>query len=61
MDVHKWIEWEVSKDESTYEWRVEVIDIKTGDCFVTIFSGPLAESRALEYADFKNGTREHKE
>lgn len=37
------------------EWRVERIDMKTGDCFVTLFSGQDAEARAHEYAAFKNG------
>ena len=35
-------------------FRVEAIDHKEGDCFVTIFSGPNAESRATEYAAWKN-------
>jgi hypothetical protein len=37
------------------EWRVECIDAKSGDVFVAIFSGPVAEERAREYAAFKNG------
>ena len=40
--------------ESPNDWRVEYIDAKSGDCFVTIFSGPLAQERAVEYARFKN-------
>jgi hypothetical protein len=36
------------------EWRVEVINSRTGDVLVAIFSGPLARERANEYADFKN-------
>ena len=36
------------------EWRVEAIDIKSGDVFVTVFSGPSAQDRANEYAAFKN-------
>lgn len=35
-------------------WRVEGIDAKTGECFVTIFSGPDARKRALDYADHLN-------
>jgi len=35
------------------DWRVEAIDSKSGDVFVTIFCGPLAEERAREYAKFK--------
>jgi hypothetical protein len=36
------------------EWRVESINFRTGDVFVAIFYGPLAQQRAIEYADFKN-------
>ena len=36
------------------EWRVETINSRTGDVFVAIFCGPLAQQRAVEYADFKN-------
>ena len=36
------------------EWRVEALNSKTGDVFVAIFCGPLAQQRAVEYADFKN-------
>jgi hypothetical protein len=36
------------------EWRVETINSRTGDVFVAIFCGPLAQQRAMEYADFKN-------
>ena len=36
------------------EWRVEVINSRTGDVLVAIFSGSLARERANEYADFKN-------
>jgi hypothetical protein len=36
------------------DWRAEYVDIKTGDVMVAIFSGPLAEERAREYAEFKN-------
>ena len=40
------------------EWRVEAIDYDNeGQVYVTIFSGPKAEERAVEYASFKNGTR----
>ena len=39
---------------ASMEWRVEAIDSKSGDVFVAIFCGPLAETRANEYADFKN-------
>jgi hypothetical protein len=49
------VEYEVLQDKlNPSDWRVEHIDTKSGDCFVTIFSGPLARERALEYARFKN-------
>jgi hypothetical protein len=34
------------------EWRVEAFEGE--DCFITIFCGPLAKERAVEYANFKN-------
>ena len=37
------------------EWRVEAIDHKSeGECYVTLFPGLYGESRAREYASFKN-------
>lgn len=36
------------------DWRVESLDMKAGDVYVAIFSGPLAKERAAEYAAFKN-------
>lgn len=38
------------------DWRVEAINSNTGDDFVAIFRGPLARERALEYANFQNGS-----
>lgn len=38
--------------ESTAEpgvWRVEQIDVKSGDCYVTNFYGPDSEQRARRY------------
>jgi len=35
------------------EWRVEAIS-DDGDCYVTIFTGPDAQQRAEEYAEWKN-------
>ncbi len=36
------------------EWRVEAIDYeREGEVYLTIFSGPLAEERAKEYATWK--------
>lgn len=43
--------------ESPSDWRVEALDSKAGDVYITIFVGPLAEKRALEYADFKNHSK----
>ncbi|HMI53191.1 MAG TPA: hypothetical protein VK525_16885 [Candidatus Saccharimonadales bacterium] len=40
--------------EIASDWRVEATDIKAGDVYVTVFSGPLAQERAIEYAEFKN-------
>jgi len=35
------------------EWAVEAIDYESeGDVYVTLFSGPLSERRAREYAEF---------
>jgi hypothetical protein len=40
------------------EWRVEAIDYEQdGQVFVTIFSGPDAERRAKEYAEWRNATK----
>ena len=40
------------------DWRVEAIDHEgDGEVYVTLFSGPLAEARAKEYAAWKNGDR----
>jgi hypothetical protein len=37
------------------EWRVEAVNYDgDGEVYVTIFSGPLAEARAREYADWRN-------
>lgn len=51
---------EVIKDQTTMDtWRVEAINQHgDGEVFVSIFSGPDAEERAHEYADWKNGARE---
>ena len=46
--------YEAVQDQNPNDWRVEAIDTKTGDIFVAVFSGPLAQERATEYADFKN-------
>jgi hypothetical protein len=51
---------EVVKDRTMVDtWRVEAINEQgDGEVFVTIFSGPDAEDRAHEYAEWKNGARE---
>jgi hypothetical protein len=49
------LKYEAIKDKETQDtWRVEAIESASGDVFVATFSGPMAEERALEYADFKN-------
>jgi len=48
------MEYEVSADKDfPQDWRVEAIDIKTGDVYVAVFSGPHAEQRAREYASWQ--------
>jgi len=50
------MEYEVFADKKYHnDWRVEAVDSE-GACFVTIFSGPNAESRAHEYATWKAGS-----
>lgn len=51
---------EVAKDQTMSDtWRVEAINEQgDGEVFVTIFSGPDAQARAREYAEWKNGSRE---
>lgn len=50
--------YEVAQDKNfpnANEWRVEAIDHEgDGDCYVTIFGGPDAETRAREYAAWKS-------
>ena len=38
-------------------WHVESI-LDDGEVYVTVFSGPEAQERAVEYADWKNGDRQ---
>lgn len=39
-------------------WRVEAINYEgDGEVYVAVFSGPGAEERAHEYADWKNRTQ----
>lgn len=44
----------IRDNENPADWRVEAIDSKSGDVYVAVFCGPLAEYRATEYANFKN-------
>ena len=50
------MEYEVSEDRSQRgDWRVEAIDMESeGECYMAIFTGPLARERATEYAEWKN-------
>lgn len=52
--------YEVAKDRTMMDtWRVEAMNERgDGEVYVAIFSGPDAEARAHEYADWKNGARE---
>lgn len=54
------MQYTIEKDRVTMDtWRVEAINERgDGEIYVTIFSGPNAEERAHEYADWKNGVRE---
>jgi hypothetical protein len=50
--------YEVLQDpDNPAEWRAEAIDeAGDGQCYVVVFSGPQAEERAREYAQWKNKT-----
>lgn len=51
------MKYEVSPDKTfPNDWRVEAIDSKTGDIFVTVFGVADAELRAKEYAAWKEST-----
>ena len=44
--------WELAEDtENPGDWRAEAVG-EDGECYVTIFSGPSAETRAREYIVF---------
>ena len=46
--------YEVGSDkEFPNEWRVEAVNSKNGDVFVTVFGATDAEHRAREYAAWK--------
>ena len=44
----------IESPEFPGQWHAEAIDDE-GRVFVAVFSGPEAEERAREYADWKNG------
>jgi hypothetical protein len=47
------MEYEAFEDRKQLgDWRVEGTD-EDGGCYVTIFAGPEAKQRALEYAAWK--------
>jgi hypothetical protein len=47
--------------KSPNDWRVEAIDFENeGNVYVTIFSGPNAQERAEEYANWKNEVQERR-
>lgn len=47
--------FEAFKDKTGgQDWRVEAVDVDSGDCFVAIFCGSQAEARAKMYADWMN-------
>ncbi len=50
------VEYEVAQSRDVLdEYRVEGIDYDhEGQVYVTLFSGPQAKERAVEYARFKN-------
>jgi hypothetical protein len=50
------MQYEVVRDKNfPFDWRVEAFS-SDGDCYVTVFSGPDAEARAREYANWKDTT-----
>lgn len=53
--------YEAKQSRFEREWIVEAINSEgDGEIYVTAFSGPEAEARALEYASWKNNQdREH--
>ena len=51
------MDYEVAESREYPEhWHVEAID-EEGRICVAVFSGPCAKTRALEYADWKNGVK----
>ena len=53
----KWEAFEDRDPEYAGCWRVEASDTEgDGDCYVTIFSGPAARERAIDYAEWMSRT-----
>lgn len=48
------IKYEARKLDSWEDWVVEAVDYRAGCSYLTVFEGSYAESRAKEYAEFKN-------
>lgn len=47
--------YDAFKDKSSNDWRVEAVDFENeGNIYIAIFSGPDAQARAAEYAQWKN-------
>ena len=58
----KLMEYEVQKSQDCeFDWLVSSVNDgqdenrDMGEIYVAVFSGPLSEERAQEYADWKNG------
>ncbi len=49
--------YEVVQDKNNpADWRVEACNVEgDGECYVTIFAGPMAANRAIEYAHWVGG------
>ena len=55
-DQNSDLHFEIARTSDPSEWRVEAID-EDGRVLVTVFTGPFAQQRAVEYADWKNRRR----
>jgi len=53
------MEWTYAEDKrNPGDWRVEAVDFEDeGKVYVAIFSGPNAQERAEEYAEWKGSAR----
>ena len=53
--------YEVQQDKDfANDWRVEAIDSESGDIYVAVFAGPDAESRAREYAAWRESREQRR-